>query len=230
MALQERKPLGRVVGKGLIVVPNGDKDDITEKWTSGRDIGNFPHPWRGIAVAKPGSGKTNLVANLLLKADPPFERVVVFHVDNETQEYDLIDGAEITNEVPMIDDFQHGQKTLLIVEDIDIKGLKPDERSRLNRLMGYASTHRGVSVLITAQQPSQIPADIRRQATVFFLWPSHDLRAQADFAARIGMRSEDLEQIMRKLMRSRYDFICSDLTPDSPAPLRRGIYEIIAKE
>lgn len=224
------KPLGRVVGKGLIVVPNGDKDDITEHWEAGRDIANFPHPFRAIMVARPHSGKTNLVANIILKADPPFERIVVFHVDNDTQEYDIIDGAEITNEVPQISDFEHGQKTLLIVEDIDIRGLKPDERSRLNRLMGYASTHRGVSVLITAQQPSQVPADIRRQATVFFLWPSHDLRAQADFAGRIGMKSDDLEQIMKTMMRNRYDFLCADLTHDSPAPLRRGLYEILERK
>lgn len=218
------------VGTGLIIVPNADKDDITEKWGKDRDWGNFPCPWRGIMVAKPSSGKTNLVCNLVLKADPPYERIIIMHVDEATQEYDIIDGSEIVTSVPQLDEFEHGVKTLFIVEDIDIPNLKPPERSRLNRIMGYISTHKGVSVLITAQQPGQIPSDIRRQANVFFLWRMTDLRSQNDYASRIGIKKEDMMHIMSSIMRNRFDFLTSDQTSCTPAPLRRGLYELIKEE
>lgn len=217
----------RCTGAGLILIPNADKDGITERWKKDRDWGNLPHPWRGIMVAKPSSGKTNLVCNLVLLADPPFERIIIMHVDETTMEYDILDGAEIVTEVPQLTEFEHGVKTLFIVEDIDIKALKPPEHSRLNRIMGYVSTHKGVSVLLTAQQPSQIPPDIRRQANVFFLWRMSDLRAQGEYSQRIGIKPDDMAHIMANIMRNRYDFLTCDQIPGSPAPLRRGLYELI---
>lgn len=63
-----------------------------------------------------------------MHADPPFERVVVYHVDPDgSEECSVVDGAEVMGELPQITDFDPAQKSLLVLEDVDLEGLKPAE-------------------------------------------------------------------------------------------------------
>ena len=86
----------------LIAVPNADKG-FHEKWTRGRGMLNFPHPFRGA------------IKNIIMHADPPFEEIKVIHCDPEyTQEYDDIEVAA-TNVILSPDEWDGEAKTHLAI-------------------------------------------------------------------------------------------------------------------
>ena len=73
----------------IITIPCADKDTWTEKWYPNRNLLNFPHSWRGFFCGPPSCGKTNLIKNIILRAQPPFEEVIVCHYSAEdTIEWD----------------------------------------------------------------------------------------------------------------------------------------------
>ena len=41
---------------------------------------NFPHPFRGVLLGPPNTGKSTSVKNILIRADPPFKKVTVVTV------------------------------------------------------------------------------------------------------------------------------------------------------
>lgn len=75
----------------LFRIPNKDKF-FHETWHPGRNLLNIPHPFRAILAGPPNRGKSTICKNLLLRADPPFEQVIVVHYDMETKEYDDLKG------------------------------------------------------------------------------------------------------------------------------------------
>ena len=74
----------------ILPIKNKDKG-FHEKWKEGRNKLNIPHPFRILALGPPGSGKSTIAKNILLRANPPFEKVFIIHCDPDyTQEYDDI--------------------------------------------------------------------------------------------------------------------------------------------
>ena len=117
MAAPGRK---RRLPRAIIPIPNADKGYF-EEWYPGRDPLNIPHPFRGIFLGPPNSGKSTLVKNILMRADPPFTRLLVVHVDPEyTQEYDDV-GGELLSEIPSPDEFDGAEKTLIVMDDLELK-------------------------------------------------------------------------------------------------------------
>ena len=214
-------------GEELIVFPNADKE-WHESWTRDRSWANFPHPYRAVACGPPNSGKTSALYNLVVKADPPFERIVVWHIDPEgSREWSTVDGAEMVGRCPQVEDFDPERKNLLVIEDVDLGGLRGEEASLVDRLFGYVSTHRNVSVVATSQDPFRLPASLRRSSNVFLLWRSPDLESMATIGRRIGLKTKDLESIFNALKFGTHDFLCADLTPDAPCRLRKNFFEPI---
>jgi hypothetical protein len=131
-----RKTKKKKLPKELIPIPNADKA-FHEKWKSGRDLLNFPHPFRGVFMGPPNMGKSTTVKNLILRAKPPFEEVLCIHCDADfTQEYDDV-GATMLGEIPAPSEFEGEVKTLVIIDDLDIKNLNKDQKSNLDRLFGF---------------------------------------------------------------------------------------------
>ena len=65
----------------IIPLPNPDKE-FHESWNKSRNMLNIPHPFRAVMLGPPNVGKTTIVKNLLLRADPPFQEVIVIHCDS----------------------------------------------------------------------------------------------------------------------------------------------------
>ena len=106
----------------LFMIPNLDKK-FHEKWDDGRNKLNFPHPWRAVFLGPPNSGKTTTIKHIILRAKPQFEEVVVIHCDSDfTQEQDDID-CEMLSEIPNPEDWEGKVKTLVILDDIEYKGI-----------------------------------------------------------------------------------------------------------
>ena len=215
----------------FIAFPNNDKH-FHESWEEkGLDnLANFPHPYRACFVAKPNCGKTTTALNFILHQIPEFERVIVCHHDPEgTREYDDI-GAEITDQIPSKDDLDATKKQLVIIDDMFVKKLPKQDEAKLDRLFGYNSTHRNCSVIITCQDYSSIPANIRRLCNIFVIWKIHDRISQKLLSKKIGLEEEDLRELFKTILKGDKDSLCVDMTDKTPARYRKNLFEPISVE
>lgn len=214
----------------LIYLPNEDKA-FHESWTAGRSPLNIPHPSRYCICSVPNRGKTNVVKNLILHQNPPFQEVFVIHCDPDyTREYDDIDNCHLIGEIPPPDSWEGVKKTLVVIDDLDLKGLNKAHKKNLDRLFGYVSTHKNISVICCQQDPYSIPPIVRRCSNVFVLWKGVDLDSFNSLAKKVGMKKDEFKSIFNKFKDLR-DSLWIDTTNNSPYPLRcNGFIPIKRKE
>jgi hypothetical protein len=164
---------------------------------------DIPHPFRAVLAARPNSGKTCVIFNIILRgaqSQNPFEKIIVVHCDpEETKEYSPID-CTLLAKIPSPEQFSGKQKSLVILEDLNYHAMGKDQKGNLDRLFGYVSTHKNCSVIVTAQNPFSVSANVRRCANLFVLWSSHDMDSLA---------------------------LWIDLTVNTPATLPKNCYEKI---
>ena len=203
----------------LLAVRNLDKKNH-EQWAPGDDLLNLPHPFRGVLLGPPNCGKTTTVKNILMRQDPPFKRMYIIHCDGEyTQEYDDVNGM-LLKSIPYPEQWPGKDKTLVVVDDMELKTLKKDQRMALDRLFGYVSTHKNISVLLCSQDPFNVPPIVRRCSNLWVLC------AVQTCARKCG---EDLREKF-KLCQSPKDSIWIDLTDSTPVKVRRNGYEKIKSD
>lgn len=215
----------------IIVFKNKDKEGWYEEWQKGRDLMNFPHPFRMIISANPGSGKTNMIKNVIVRAKPYFKRIYLCHFDEQTKEYDDIDVIKL-DEIPDSRStlFRPSIKSLLIIDDYDFKSLNYLQLNNLRSLFKYGSTHRGLSIIIATQDFFHVPSIIRRLSNVYFIWRgSSDLDSLWQIGRRVGYTKEEFRQLM-DLCCNKFDQICIDMTVSSPAPVRYNGYTLVKSE
>lgn len=215
--------------KRIIPFPNRDKA-FHETWSPERDLMDFPHPFRAVLAARPNSGKTCVIFNLILRvaqSPRPFQKIIVVHCDPQTtQEYSCI-RANLLAEIPSPAEFSGEKKTLVILEDLDFLSMKKQQKGYLDRLFGYVSTHKNTSVIVTSQNPFTIPPSVRRCANLFVLWSSHDLDALAALARKSGLTAEQLHDIFARQCTAYHDSLWIDLTCGTQHKLRKNCYEAI---
>lgn len=210
--------------KKLIPFPNPDKV-LHEKWSSHRDPGAIIRPFRALFCGQPNCGKGNMIKNIIARSD--FDTIRVWHVDPETEEWnDLGDQVVISDQIPMIQDFNPDVYNLLIIDDIDWKGLPREEKSIADRLMGYASTHRNISVCICAQDFFCLPSNIRRMANFITLWRPNDNSLEY-ISKKVGLSMSVLKEIFEDCVKDIHDSISFDFTHKSPYKIRLNLYKII---
>lgn len=208
----------------IIIIPSKEKK-WHEKWFNGRDLLNIPYPYRMLICSVPNSGKTNLVKNILLRANPPFKNIYLYHYDIDCEEYEDIDCVKL-KELPTSKDerFNQKDKSLLIIEDTKIKKKEIDN---LDRLFGYTSTHRGLSIILISQTFFTLPTNIRRMVNVFCLWRnSADFNSLYIIGKKFALTKEEFMNLISKC-KSNFDFIMLDKSNNSPAKIRLNGYEIL---
>ena len=77
----------------IVIFDNPDKD-FHEK-TNLDNLGSIPHPYQMIIASASNSGKTNTILNILINSEKPFEKIYVWHFDDESEEYDLIEHEKV---------------------------------------------------------------------------------------------------------------------------------------
>lgn len=210
----------------LEVFDNADKQ-FHEIWDKGRDIMNIPHPFRCVLCGPPNCGKTSMILNLLIANRPYFEEIIVIHCDPEyTQEYDDVN-AIMTNEIPSPDQWEGKKKTLVILDDLEYKNLSIDEKRNLDRLFGFVSTHKNISVCLSAQDVFNIPAGVRRCSNLWVLWKINDLDAISRLGRRVNYSAKQLKQLFDDNINDTHDSIMIDNTSKTPYPLRKNGTQII---
>ena len=215
----------------IIPLPNPDKA-FHERWYPGRNMLNIPHPFRCVALGPPNVGKTTIVKNLLLRANPPFEEVIVIHCDSGyTKEYDDVgENLEILNEIPAPEDWEGEVKTLVVLDDLEFKGMNKDQKRNLDRLFGYVSTHKNISCILCSQDPFNVPPIVRRCSNLWVLWRCPDLDAMATCARKTGMKAAGFNSIFNQLMLDSKDSLWLDTTDHTPYKMRKNGYTIIKKQ
>lgn len=230
---KKRKRKGcRQLPHKILVVPNRDKK-FHEKWYEGRDLLDFPHPFRMVLASKPNGGKTTVALNVIMRVGAgktPFEKIIVVHCDpEETKEYLDID-CEMMAEIPSPQEFSPDQKTLVILEDLNYMDMDKTQQGRLERLYGYVSTHKNISCMLTAQDPFRIIPTVRRCTNIFVIWNNHDVAMVKCLARKTGVDADRLVQTFNAKCPSHHDSIWIDFTTNTPAPWRRNGYEIFLLE
>jgi len=219
----------------LMVFDSADKADH-ETWDCppNRGMAQFPRPWRCINIAGVSCGKTSLTKNLIIHGD--FDRIVLIHLDPDTQEYEDLDlpDEDIISEIPGIEFFDPPEPddpneepkpwyTLVVMEDLDFDQNKY-EKAAASKLFRYISTHRNVSCCLNFQNFTSLPPIVRRLSNIFDVYRMDDL-VQADIVGRrIGLKKGVLQEMINQLCETRFDFITFDKTTGSPWPLRKNLF------
>ena len=214
----------------ILPIECSDKN-FMESWTPDRDVMNFPWSFRWSLVGNPGSGKSTIIKNHIIRANPPYEKVIVCHYDAEgTTEFDDCGDVEYIDKIPDPKKINPGKvKMLLIIEDMNLATLPKQDKENLNRLFGYASSHRGVSIAITAQNPTDINVSARRMCNIFTIWKIPDLNGLMLMASRTGYKKDDFVQFFG-MCKNRHDNITIDLKDQSPMDLRFNMFHQIKQK
>jgi len=213
----------------------GNKDKgFQESWSKKKDLLDIPWAFRGIFCGPPSSGKSFITKQIILKSRPMYKKVVVVHYGGEdTLDYDEIDGVDVVplSALPDPTEINPGkQKMLLVLEDVPLSSLNREQKQKIDRLYGYSSSHRGVSIIVCSQDVFDVPVGARRSSNIFVLWKTPDLNALQTMASRTGFTAREFRNLF-KLCKNKFDCIMIDLTEGSPAPLRLNCYQpILMKE
>ena len=208
----------------IIIFPNLDKMNHEKPDMS--DLANMPKPSRIILCAEPNLGKSNIIKLMLVHAEPIFERIVIYHSDPTSKEYTDIDAEYICDEIPEIDFWDENVKNLFILEDINFKRLKRDQRDLIDRYYGCFSTHHNISVWATFQRAFSCPPEIRDMSNIMLLWKTKNVNALSLLSSRLGIEADDLKYIFKNICKDKYDFLVIDSTRPT-CRLRKNLFEVI---
>ncbi len=216
--------------KRLLIIPNADKK-FYERWRPKRDPLDIIHPFRACMMGKPHVGKTMCIKNILLRCDPPFNRIIVIHgLGESTREYDDIQAEMICSEIPPMEFFQEVDcKTLVILDDINFKSLSKEDSHVLNRLYGTLSSHKQISVINATQDMFQLPPIVRRCSNFFVLWEPMESDGLSNMARKVGMKVDHLNNLFKTFCQKDkdHDSVWIDKTHNTPFPLRINGYDLV---
>jgi hypothetical protein len=223
------KKKGQKLPETILPIKCKDKG-FQERWYEGRSLLNIPHSFRAIFAGPPSCGKTNFIKNLIIRADPQFEQILITHFSpQDTIEWSDVD-ANMLASIPCSHEISSEGKKLLIIEDLDLNCLSKSELHNLDRLYGYCSSHKSLSIILTCQNPYNVPPCARRTSNVFVFFKQPDITALATLAKRTGMKAIELLDIFSKYIHSPHDSLMIDYTNNTPAPLRINGFTKIDKK
>lgn len=224
-----------------------------EHWTEDRDIANFPHPSRHLITGLPNSGKSTLALSVIAQAKPNWDEIILIHAryfdptleskdpkdleisgdEIKIPEYEGVEFTCALRSIPMgysffkrYQDDKGSKKNLLIIDDVELlewANGKRDRKVALNKLFSYQSTHHGLSIIITCQDPTtQLSPSVRRECNIYTIFKGRDRNAIQYMAQCLGFPKNVLVHIF-SLCKSNHDSVTFDFTDGSPYPLRFNV-------
>jgi hypothetical protein len=220
----------------VVVIKNADKDvgGWMETWDKPkhRSAGHLPHSFRLLALGGVGRGKSNYMKNLFLRhqsSSRKFQKLYVVTCDaNISREWDDMEPTEIMDHMPDLELFEDGTaKVCVIIDDYEFEKCSKDELRKLTTLFRMISSHKNVSVMCSYQSFFHCPSICRKTANVFILYkPTSESELQT-IANRVGYKYEVLRDLFRKHCTEYHDHLMLDMTPKTPYPIRKNIYQIL---
>ena len=159
-----------------MAIPNPDKTGHHKDQSKDKKLASTlpSNPARLILAGRSDAGKGRTAKSIIHRATPDFDRIVVFHYDKSTLEWEDCD-AEMISELP--EDpaafWDRSKKNLLITDEVPMDSIK-ESRTRLDRCLNYVASHYSVSIYLLQQSFTSIPCSVRRAADMWLIWGSVD--------------------------------------------------------
>lgn len=140
----------------------------------------FKHPMRGVIVGASGSGKSNVLLDLIKKTMGTFNSIKLFVQDKDEPLYqylaskieppqlEIFEGIDAFNNYDVKEDLKHGQH-LLIFDDFVIEPAKKQKKIEELFIRGRKMSDKGLSMLYLTQSYYQTPIIIRKQCNYVIL-------------------------------------------------------------
>jgi len=221
--------------KQILVLENPDKVN-NEKWYPGRSWADPPHPFRWILAGPPNSGKSNVIMNVMLRSGEskqPFQRLVLIHgAGPHSKEYDSLIIEHRLDEIPKPEFFMELQeqeplKSVVILDDVDLHDLNKESKQNLSALFRFVSSHFGWSIFCSFQTFTDIDMVARKCSNLFTIWKPRSRHEIPILGNRLGVTGNKLEEAMTTFLPNRWDNLTFDFTVDTPAPIRKNLFEEI---
>lgn len=213
-------------------IENADKDTgWMETWDKGRSIGCIPHSFRCLFLGGCGRGKSLQMKNLFLQhqmSDKPFKNLYIICPDaDDSREWDDCDPSDIFDYIPDLNLITGDDKTLIIIDDFEFKKMNKDDEKKLTTLFRFISTHKNCSLMASYQSFFDCPILLRKVSNVFVIYkPNSKLELQS-ISNRVGVEYEILRKCFKDIANGYHDSIMVDMTKNTPAKLRKNIFDVI---
>lgn len=218
----------------IICLGNADKDGWHEKWYPGRNLADFPHPFRLVINGRVGLGKSTIAKNIFLRCqmgETPFRELYIIHGSPTTKEYDELDPTMILNDIPHPDDLvETDKKTLIMIDDFELTKLTKEQKRHLSSIFRYVSSHHNISIIVCYQSFFDVPPIIRKCANFFISYRPNDNDELKTLGRRVGIKKDDIVALYDNLLSGLRDTLTVDLSEGTPAKLRKNIFTPIVCE
>ena len=142
----------------------------------------FKHPFRACLVGASGSGKSNVLLNLISKLNGTFNKILIFTQDKNEQLYNFLESKidkpflEIYEGIDAFNNYEiqkeldeKNMQTLIIFDDMCIETKKKQQKIQELFIRGRKMCGQGLSICYLSQSFVDTPILIRKQATHFIL-------------------------------------------------------------
>ena len=145
-----------------------------------------------------------------------------------SHEWDDAEPNEIFDSIPDLSLFDDGKhKTCVILDDYEFKNANTEQQRRLATLFRMIATHKNCSIYASYQSYFDTPAICRKTTDAFLLYKPTSRTELSTIANRCGVDADFLRDQFRTNCNGHYDSVLIDRTKNSPARVRKNIYEPI---
>lgn len=211
----------------IIKLQNADKK-FHESWNKGRNICDFPHPYRLVILGQTGRGKSTLGQNIFLRTQAgqhPFQELIIIHGSKDSKEYDELEPTLILNDIPHPDDLSsNNKKSLIMIDDFEFTKLSKDSLKNLSSLFRFISTHHNFSIILCYQSFFEIPTIIKKCANIYVIYKPTDTDELVTIGRRVGLKKEVITKLFKEILNEDRDTLCCDFTEHTPSKYRKNLF------
>ncbi len=229
MPKKSKSKLNLKAPRELVIMKNADKKHH-EFYKEGDHHLRLPHPFRLCILGNVGSGKSNIVKNILMVAQakkPKFKEVWIVHGDVQSKEYNEIEPTCIRSTIPSIDELDPDIKKLIVIDDYEFSDAGKEQMRRLSELYRFGSSHRSTSIILSHQSAFGVPKIVKDLSNVFLIYKMTDLDSMKTLGRRLGLKKEEIIHLYREYMPNFRDNIMINMIPNAPHKYLRNLYEPI---
>lgn len=228
-----------------------DKENIPQK-ASSKDKIMPKYPFSMIISGRSGSGKTQLLLNILSRKElfgSYFHKIIIFSPtagnlddtykslklpkENFIKKFDtqiletILNNRKMQIEKQGIEKVAKNDRVLLIFDDMISE--KKFLQSKENLMMFTLLRHYLISVCILSQSFKAIPRPIRLNANYLAIFPSleSEINIMLEEITPSGLTKKDFRQIIDYCTKGRYDFMAINNHADPDKRIRKNLAEII---